>query len=180
MKIAFIGTHSTGKTTVFNELKKYLKDYTFYTEIIREMIKNNKNIPINEESSILTQTIFFNYYLNMLWNKDNFISDRSIIDVFSYTFYLYKRNLDFYPIYKIQKEFVLEDWKKYDYLFYFPIEFDLVEDGVRSKDPKFRKEIANIMEDFIDQHNIKVYKVTGSLNERLNFILKNLKVKGGV
>jgi len=39
MKIAIIGSHGTGKTTIINYLKKKFEDFYFYEDIFRELSK---------------------------------------------------------------------------------------------------------------------------------------------
>jgi hypothetical protein len=50
---------------------------------------------------------------------------------------------------------------RYKVVFYIPIEFDMVSDGVRKEDKKFQKEIDQIIKAYLDTSSI-----TGSVTER--------------
>ena len=122
-KYYFTGAQGTGKTTLLNKVKVFYPDYIFITEIVRNLNKT-KNIKINELGDETSQIIIFNTYLEILLTQDMYISDRSLIDVVSYTKYLADNNKNFdFNILNVQEtllNFVLEK-KLLDFIFYFPI-----------------------------------------------------------
>jgi nicotinamide riboside kinase len=175
MKIAFIGTHSTGKTTMLNELKKLNLPYTYHTEVVRDLI-NNYKIQINEDSTEETQLIFFNEYLKKLILEGNFISDRCILDALAYTEWLSVEKGNIKPYLVGYMNLVAKEYVgRYDKIFYFPIEFKNVQDGVRSTDEKFREEIDCYMLGVLERFKVPYIKVTGTVKERLKIILKEIE-----
>lgn len=50
---------------------------------------------------------------------------------------------------------------------YFPIEFPVVDDGVRSTDEEFRAEIDFLIKTFLDSAEIKYHTITGTVEERI-------------
>lgn len=171
MKIAFIGSHCTGKTTTLKDIEAYFFDHHIVTEVIRQ-IHSEKTLPINEQSTEETQAVLLDAYLDILINDNLFISDRSILDVFSYTTWLFQNQKVSESFYQDQKKKVLDNFSLYDYVFYFPIEFELKEDGVRSIDPSFREQIAQIMEEIIKENSLVVFPVTGKRDKRTKYILE--------
>lgn len=145
MKILLVGASSTGKTTILNMMDS---KYNKITEVVRRLVKD-KGIDINEHGSIETQKLIFDTYVNELSNNDNYVSDRCLIDVLGYTTTNYTRMDETDPL---KNDMLTELGREYDAMFewfaenkdvkiiYFPIEFDSVDDGVRSTDEQYRKE----------------------------------------
>lgn len=185
MKIAFIGSHSTGKTTILNELKKIYPYKNYISEMVRELKKKYK-ITINEQTTMKNQLVFFNECLKILLLEKEFISDRSILDVYAYTEYIYLRdqydiinnkfkvnNNDKYII-EYMVSCIIKYMKLYDKIFYFPIEFNLVKDDIRSNNEKYRLEIDQIINDCLKEFKISFIIVKGSIEERIKIIKKEL------
>ena len=61
---------------------------------------------------------------------------------------------------------------EYDYIFYIPPEFNIVDDGVRSIDPSFRDEIVELFEGYITEMPREIVRLSGSVRERLDQIMK--------
>lgn len=141
--INFTGASSTGKTTVLELLKKELPEYKINTGVIRELAVQH-GLALNESSTEASQSAIFDAYSKFLDdNQDvDYISDRCIIDPLAYTLVLTAQC-------KLDRDILIYQWNavqkaveehKLDYVFYFPIEFANVSDGVRSDDNDFRSE----------------------------------------
>ena len=61
------------------------------------------------------------------------------------------------------------------YIFYIPPEFNIVDDGVRSIDPTFRDQIVELFEGYITEMPREIVRLSGSVRERLDQIMKVLK-----
>ena len=86
-KIVFTGAQGTGKTTI---LEKFKEDgYDVITEVVRKLAKQGINI--NKDGDENGQQTIFNVYKGLLSSKDNYVSDRCLIDVTAYTIYLNKQ-----------------------------------------------------------------------------------------
>lgn len=176
VKINFVGAQGTGKTMLLEAARKdeYFKDFQFCTEIVRDLVKK-KNLSINESGNAKSQKVFFDAY-NKILNRDGYISDRCIIDVHAYTNYLfdYKSTNDEKEIQSLYKEILREksilkslNKKSFGIIIYFPIEFELVDDGVRSLNPDFQRFIDNKIKDILDKYQLSFYTIRGSVEQRL-------------
>jgi len=171
MKIAISGAQSTGKTTLLNSIKKdfrrngMLPKYTFFDELTRKI--HQEGIKINEDGDDLTQLLTLNVHVNnIVYN--NFVSDRSIIDAVCYTHYLYSED----KVSEWVMNYATNVMKKivflYDRIYYLPNELAIKDDGVRSSNKTFRDDIVELFEYYIEEYNLPVIKLTGTVAERTN------------
>lgn len=164
MKIVFTGAQGTGKTTILNEYRD--KGFEIVTEVVRNLSK--KGVKINKDGDEKGQTKIFNEYKKIFTEKDHFISDRGLIDVVAYTVYLARHG-------KVSEEFADKQLKQLSkflatnpdiFYCYFPIEFDVVDDGVRDMDEEFRKEISDIILSLLGAFGMGFVPITGTVEER--------------
>jgi len=176
VKINFVGAQGTGKTTLLEAARKdeAFKDFQFCTEIVRKFVKK-KNLSINESGNAKSQKAFFDAY-NRILNKDGYISDRCIIDVHAYTNYLfdYKSTNDENEIQSLYKEIIREksilkslNKDSFGIIIYFPIEFELVDDGIRSLNSYFQEYIDQFIVDTLNKYQLPFYTIRGSVEQRL-------------
>jgi nicotinamide riboside kinase len=66
-------------------------------------------------------------------------------------------------------------WHSYDYVFYIEPEFEIVDDGVRSINKKFRDEIADLFDATIEKNELSMLRVKGSVRNRVNTIIDHLE-----
>jgi len=172
MKIAIIGTHSTGKTTLVNELKKHI-DLPIISEVARNFPRDITDNPINEMNR---QMNIFRLQLSEELRHKIFISDRSTIDNAAYMIDALQK----YGYYISKKLFVdvigciniaIENIDRYDYLFYIPIEFDCVDDGFRNTDEVERENIDMIINKLVPNKIV----ITGTIEERVKKVLEIIK-----
>ncbi len=187
MIVSFSGAQSTGKTTLLNKIRSLNPFDIDYVDEVTRRIKRDFNLPINEGGGDLTQTMIMSDHIANVYQKYNLtdvILDRCALDGFVYTQWLYNKG-------KVSKE-VLQWAKKiyntligeYDVIFVTsPADVPLVDDGERSVDKKFREEIIDIFDMYIDGMKIysegeNVFVVEGTVEERLKYIKKVLEDKG--
>lgn len=175
MKIVLTGSHGTGKTSTLDELKKEYPNIFIVEEVVRELHK--KGINISENGNNKCQYAIFNTYQELFEQNKSYISDRGLVDTLAYDRYLYKHN-------KINQIVLLnhhQAFKRYlkknpDVVhIYFPIEFDLVDDGVRSTNKEFQKEIDTHIINILHEYDIVHIKVSGSVEKRVQQIKKYIK-----
>ena len=174
-KIIFTGAQGTGKSTILNYFKE--NGYPVITEVVRTLAQ--EGIKINEEGTIRSQEIIFDTYKQIFSNCENVMlenvvfSDRGLTDVASYTAYLAiaEHNFDAMKL-LIQELEEIREWnEKNDVVyFYFPIEFPVVDDGVRSTNEKYRKFINDYIKFVLDYLKVDYHTVTGTVEERIMFI----------
>lgn len=174
MKLIFTGSQSTGKTTILNYFKD--KGYNCITEVVRNLNKD-EGVAINEDGDLEGQKKIFATYLDIFNKTDEYISDRGLTDVLAYSIYLtnFKHLYDDFDKWNElcteQGVELLKFKRDNDVLYcYFPIEFDVVKDGVRSEDEGFRKQIDMYIKDILDSFCYNYITVTGSTEERIKII----------
>lgn len=176
VKVNFVGTQGTGKTTLLEAARKdeAFKDFQFCTEIVRDLVKK-KNLSINESGNAKSQKVFFDAY-NKILNKNGYISDRCIIDVHAYTNYLYdykpiENKKELQSLYKeiLRENSILKSLNKdsFGIIIYFPIEFELVDDGIRSLNVSFQEYIDQYIVSILNKYQLPFYTIRGSVEQRL-------------
>lgn len=172
LRINFVGSQGTGKSTLLESMRKDLefKGLKFQTEIVRKLVKT-KNLSINESGNANSQRIFFNAYEKVL-QKTGYVSDRCLIDVYAYTNWLYDhKNINSQELKNLYAEILRQRSsirnRDFGLVIYFPIEFDIVADGVRSVNKEFQKEIDDIIIDTLTKFDISYFTITGSVEQRL-------------
>lgn len=166
IKIGICGTHGSGKTTAIFNLASYLKQYHFDVDIISEVARRCP-YQINENADIRTQLYIFSKMLEneIMPNSEILICDRTLLDVYVYTSRVNKKIAD------SLLPFILEYIKTYDLIFYLsPKDYD-INDGLRSTNIEFRKEINKIFEQIrkIPAINNKLIKIESQ--KELNYIV---------
>lgn len=172
MKIGFVGTVSVGKTTLVNALKELpqFENYHFATE--RSKYLRDLGIPLNTDSTLKGQTIFLAERVSELM-RDNLITDRTVIDVMSFTQAASSINqADKTSFEEYARNFINE----YDYIFYVsPEGVDIEDNGVRAIDAEYRDKIDFIIKGMCQLYNHRMKKFTmisGTTEQRIQQILE--------
>jgi len=170
MKIGFCGTMSVGKTTLVNALKELpeFAGYEFRTE--RSKYLRDLGIPLNTDSTLKGQIIFFAERSSELF-AENLITDRTVIDVMAFT-----RLAQSIPYFMADalNDAVSHLLREYDYIFYVsPEGVPLEDNGVRTIDAKYRKEVDKEIQKLILKHKTKFksyHELSGTTEERIEKI----------
>ena len=169
-RIALVGASSTGKTTVYELLKNKLPKYEFVNESTRSVA--NYGFPINEKGTDATQLAISSFHLEALLQPYNLVLDRCYMDLVVYSHYME-------GIEEKTLRYIEDTWNRvkgeYTHYIYFPIEFDSVNDGVRSVNEEWRKQIDELFQDILEGVRKPYLTVTGSPMERVNQILEFIK-----
>jgi hypothetical protein len=177
-RISISGTHSTGKTTLFNNVINSIdrKHIGCIPEIARILI--NKGFKLNQN---ITEYGIINYITEYLRHEriiqsDIVISDRSLIDLLAYvktnnSSKIRKKYVD------LIEEIVFEESKRFDCYIYIPIEFLLVLDSVRPSDISYQKQVDNTFLQLFDYYRINPVIITGSIEERTKKFLQLINGK---
>lgn len=167
-RIHLCGAQSTGKSTILNHYKDL--GYRCITEIVRNLAQ--EGVKINEMGDNESQKTIFKEYKRLLSSKKGYISDRGLADVTGYTFSLCVNG-------KVDKKLADKQYMAAAKFYkenpdiivcYFPIEFPVVDDGVRSTDETFRSEVDFMIKNFLDCAEIPYHTITGTVEERIKQI----------
>ena len=170
-RIAIVGSFSTGKTTLAEEAAPKL-GLPLLPEVAREIVE--LGFKLDKDATVETETlIFLRQYFNEMTHRE-FIGDRSLVDVMAYASWVLEHQ-------ERRKEFALWDTcldiakhhlrSQYTDVFYLPIEFEIVPDGLRPMDPDFQKDIDRRLVDLLARYDVKYSTLTGSISERLDALL---------
>jgi nicotinamide riboside kinase len=169
MKIAIIGTHSTGKTTLCHELVAELRKRGKNAVLVQETARLCP-FPVNENTGFESQYWIFaaqiKNELELSQKHDILVCDRGLVDN---NIYLMRKLPDKAAL---MTQVILEHCKSYDHIFKTCIEKSAESDGFRSTDEKFRQEIDLLLADFLDRHKIphKTVSGEGKLRQMLDVI----------
>lgn len=172
MKIAISGAQGVGKTTLLEELKKEFQEFEFIQGITRTL--KNQGFKINKDGNDETQLAILKAHVSNL-KKDNFITDRCVLDCTVYTRYLYNRGAVTKEILEKIETALFKNISKYDVIFYIRPEFDIEDDNVRDTDIEFRNIIVDLFDYYINLTEIKPIILSGSVNERVQQFKEELK-----
>ena len=128
---------------------------------------NSKEKEKFEFVTLQTQ-LFMEKYFSIL--NDGFISDRSVLDVLAYSSFLLWEESFQYLVLKT----IVANTIEYDKVYYIPIEFPLVTDWIRFEGEQFQRQIDEKIKELANEFGIELIEVRGTVEERKNFILKDL------
>ena len=180
VKVAVIGTHGTGKTTIVYDIATRLKLGGVNVGIVEEVARTlprYKGFDINENTNadsqlwILHQQMIREIEAKVRGDNDAAICDRAVLDNYMYLVYNGGRT----PA----RDIMVYDWvKTYDLLVYVPIrkERPLPNNGddLRAKDPVFQRGIEDLLARDIGGKGIDVmkYKDTPTVIKRIMELLE--------
>jgi nicotinamide riboside kinase len=145
MKIALIGSHGVGKTTLCFELAAALKRRNIDLEMVREVARRCP-LPINQETTVAAQEWIL--HTQVAWeieaasSRDTVLCDRSVLDNYCYL---------------VHAAGAIRSWEQYfdhwmptyDLLVHVPISERPSYDGVRAVDPGFQETIDTLLEGMV-------------------------------
>jgi len=150
VKIAFIGTHGVGKTTLCYDLASGLKRRNVNVDVVKEVARLSP-LPINRQTSLDAQTWILTTQvaeeIRSASRHPVVVCDRSVLDNYAYMVFACGRQR---PI----ERFV--DWwmKSYQLLFKVPLSGEVEADGVRDTDLFFTRSIDRLVDDLLAEKKI--------------------------
>ena len=186
MIFSFTDAQCTGKTTLLKHLYKENGDYPFvFIPEVTRLIRREYNMPINESGDDLTQMLIMTEHIRNVFRDraDHIVRsihqifDRCALDGIVYSEWLLNEG----KISRSCYEGCELIWKKlknrYDVIFYTnPEDVKLVDDGERSVDKRFRDQIIDIFNMYLDRKDFEaeVVELKGSVKDRLKTIKSTL------
>ena len=177
IKVALIGTHGTGKTTLMNKVLQEYRIFDGMSDAFSDagaMFKD-KLLEILDKNNL--QLYFYARHLYRVSINKYFISDRSVLDALCYAKYENRKGSLSDKMMNFLEEKSLELLKEYDHLFWLRPEFELVGEDKRPVDKEYQMAIDSIFQEYIEKYNISVIRLTGSVEDRFTVIEKYLKLQ---
>jgi dephospho-CoA kinase len=149
-KIAIIGSHGVGKTTLTQRLKLLYPQLNFIDEVARDLqLKYGKSTrDMNEEEKSRFQIEAMQIQINQEKKYKDYISDHCAISYLPYSTQL--------PVYDELKSKIRDQYLpilKELIIIYIPIEFGLENDGLRFVTDEYQKYIRGTVEERLEQIN---------------------------
>ncbi len=149
MKVAFIGTHGVGKTTLCFELAGRLKRRGLDADIVKEVARLSP-LPINRQTSLEAQTWILMTQIaeeiRSAAHHDVVVCDRSVLDNYAYLAHACGRQKEI--------ERLVDYWlRSYDLLFKVPVAGRATPDGVRDTDERFVHAIDALVDLLLAEKN---------------------------
>ncbi len=159
MKIAFIGTHGVGKTTLCFDLASILKRRDLHVDMVKEVARLSP-LPINRQTSLDAQTWIMATQIaeeiRSASQHEVVVCDRSVLDNYAYLVLACGRQ-------RWLEGFVNQWMKTYDLLFKVPILGAASADGFRDTDEFFMRSIDQLVDALLAERKIphEVLPVSG-------------------
>lgn len=163
MKIVFTGAHGTGKSTLFNRLMTDVlpTDIKVSFQGVFDSYGRKLNTPLYTKEA---QRQFNYWYVYNHYFTYSFISARSIYDT-----WVYSRSTAGFWYHNYLFNWAVKHIN-YDYVFYLPVEFPLVKDGIRPEDENYQLAFDKDLKLLLDFFHIPYITLSGSIEDRLNKI----------
>ncbi len=186
MHITFTGPQSSGKTTLLKRMKteKGIIDKFWYVDEVTRLVKREFHVSINEEgANDITQLLIINkelenlfkYKKELLWpGCKGIVHDRCLLDGLVFTEYFHKKGLVGHQVWQQAVNYWYRFYNLYDIIFYpNPHDVKLVDDGERSTNENFRREIIEAYEDYYLNQFLwreKIVILNGTVEDRMEQI----------
>jgi thymidylate kinase len=150
MKIAFIGSHGVGKTTLCFDLAALLKRQGLNVDIVKEVARLSP-LPINRQTSLDAQTwILTTQIAEEIRSSSHHqvvVCDRSVLDNYAYLVLACGRQR--------WLERLINHWmRSYDLLFKVPVAGQAAADGVRDTDDFFIRSIDQLVDGLLQEKRV--------------------------
>ena len=171
MKIAITGAQGVGKTTLAEQINKELFDFEILPEAAR--LAKEAGYSLDETATIETEHWLIVKQIELEGKEGKWVADRCGIDLLAYIEHLFPEENS---LIEFAAETLVPGFGKYDLVIYLPSgEFDIEDDGVRTTDVEFQRNIDERIRGLLEKHKIPFIKIVGSPEERLTRV-KNLFV----
>ena len=173
MKIAFIGSHGVGKTTLCYDLAAILKRQGLSVDIVKEVARLSP-LPINRKTSLDAQTWILTTQIaeeiRSASQHQVVVCDRSVLDNYAYMVLACGRQR--------WLERLINHWMRtYDLLFKVPVSGEADADGVRDTDDFFIRSIDQIVDGLLQEKRVPHERLPPGEREAWTALVKDAVLK---
>ncbi len=173
MKLAFIGTHGVGKTTLCFDLAAALKRQNINVDMVKEVARLSP-LPINRKTSLDAQTWILMTQvaeeIRSAAHHEVVVCDRAVLDNYAYLSFSCGRQ-------KAIERFVDHWMKTYTLLFKVPISGEATADGVRDTDEFFMRQIDQLVDSLLVEKKIPFERLPEGRRDSWIDIVKDVVLK---
>jgi nicotinamide riboside kinase len=175
IKIAFTGTHGTGKTTLTYQVAAEFRKRGHNVEMLKEVARESP-LPINERTTPDAQRwILFRQMsleLELGARSDVLVCDRSVLDNYAYLRRAFGAQ-------ETLERYLAEWMRTYDEVVHVPVtDARIAADGVRSTDREFQVEIDRIVRDLFAAHAIPYLALESVRHSWLATLIARFEARG--
>jgi nicotinamide riboside kinase len=157
MKIAFIGSHGVGKTTLCYELAASLKRLDLSVDLVKEIARSCP-LPINRETTVAAQAWILHSQVAMeielATGYDAIVCDRAVVDNYAYMVHAAGRQPALEP-------FIGSWMRTYDLLVKVPVMTAPSFDGTRDLSIQFQRDIDRLIDELLDDFELNRLRLPG-------------------
>ena len=163
MKIAFIGAHGVGKTTLCYEAAVLLKKRDRNVELVKEVARSCP-LPINRDTTLTAQAWILHTQIaeeiRAAELDATVLCDRSVLDNYAYLECAAGPRPEFAPL--------VRSWiATYDHLFKVPITTDPAFDGIRDLDVSFQRRIDALVDELLERFEVEHHRLDPDMDRDL-------------
>lgn len=165
MKIAILGAHNVGKTTLAEDLLKNLPGFTLEVEPYHQLEEAGYEFSaIPNAEDFIEQ---FNYSAGLIHrSKGNIIFDRCVIDILAYL-HIVDPDKNIQSLFEKAQTVIAG----IDFLVLVPIEAPDLMSGHQQDHLRLRTRVDDLIHEWIEDFGIAVIKVSGTLSDRRDQVL---------
>lgn len=155
MKIALIGSHGVGKTTLCFDVAARIKRLDLAVELVKEVARLCP-LPINRETTVEAQAwILHTQIAEEIVAASRYqivVSDRSVLDNYAYMVHQSGRHDAYEPL--------VRKWMAtYDHVFKVPIIAPPSFDGTRDTSTTFQRDVDTLIEELLLEFDVSCYRL---------------------
>lgn len=155
VKIAFIGTHGVGKTTLCYDLASRLKRQDRVVQLVQEVARTSP-LPINRDTTLQAQAWILHTQIACEIAAEAHggivICDRAVLDNYAYLVHQAGRQPAYEPL--------VREWlQTYDQLFKVPITNAPTFDGLRDVSETFQRDIDAVIDTLADDLGVTCHRL---------------------
>lgn len=179
MKIAIVGAHGSGKSTIISSVYSQLKKNNSRVFVAPEVARSSLFLAANEKTPKMQMDLFGRQISSEMTNSRNcdlLLCDRSVFDILMYTRLFFEDNKEAIMYSKSMSLFCKDYASTYDHVFltskhYSP---NSVKDDIRPEDENLQKEADEKLKYILDEFSVKYTTLTANPEESIiNWINTN-------